>query len=286
MPELPEVETTKNTLSKFIKKAKIIEVKIFRKDLRWPINFKIKSDIENSIILNPFRLGKYILIPTDKNKCLLLHLGMSGFLKISKTKMRAEKHDHVKFTCVNMKNEEIYIMFNDARRFGFVDCFDSKKLHEHFLIKKLGVEPFSLDLNVKYLLKKFHNKNVAIKSALLDQKIVAGIGNIYANEILFLSKIHPLLKVKFVDKKIANKLCKAIKLILKKAIEKGGTSIKDFKNPDGKIGYFKHDLSVYSREGKECFDCKKFIKMINLAGRSTYYCQQCQSAEKKLLKEI
>ena len=150
----------------------------------------------------------------------------------------------------------------------------------------MGVEPFSLDLNVKYLLKKFHNKNVAIKSALLDQKIVAGIGNIYASEILFLSKIHPLLKVKFVDKKIANKLCKAIKRILKKAIEKGGTSIKDFKNPDGKIGYFKHDLSVYSREGEGCFDCKKFIKMIKFAGRSTYYCQQCQSVEKKLLKEI
>ena len=245
MPELPEVEITKNTLSKFIKKTKVIKIEIFKKELRWPIDCRLKSELKNSIILNPFRLGKYILIPTDKNKCILLHLGMSGFIKISKKNLKVEKHDHIKFTFLNIKNEQINMLFNDTRRFGFIDCFDNDKLYEHFLIKKLGTEPLSLELNAEYLLKKFNNRNVAIKSALLDQKIVAGIGNIYASEILFLAKIHPLLKVKYIDKKMANKLCKEIKHVLKKAIEKGGTTIRNFKNPEGKIGYFKQSLLVF-----------------------------------------
>ena len=286
MPELPEVETTKNALSNFIRESKVIEVEIFKEELRWPINNNLKSDIKNSIILNPFRLGKYIIVPTDRNKCLLLHLGMSGFLKISKKKIKVKKHDHVKFTFLNTKHEKIYVLFNDTRRFGFIDYFDNDKLNEHFLIKKLGVEPLSSDLNAEYLLKKFNNRDVAIKASLLDQKIVAGIGNIYASEILFISKIHPLLKVKFLDKKMANRLCKSIKYILKKAIDKGGTTIKDFKNPDGQIGYFKQNLLVYSRKGMKCFDCEKHIKMINLSGRSTYYCKKCQGFEKKFLKEI
>ncbi len=286
MPELPEVETTKNILSSFITNAKVNKVEIYKNKLRWPINEEFKLDFKNSIILNPFRLGKYILIPTNKNKYLLIHLGMSGFLKIIKTNEEVKKHDHIKFTFINKKNKKIYVFYNDTRRFGFIDYFNKKDLHKHFLLKKLGVEPLSSKLNQEYFLKKIKNKNIPIKTVLLDQSIIAGIGNIYASEILFLSKIHPLLISKFVNYEIATKLCIAIKKTLNEAINSGGTTIRDFKNPDGKIGYFKNKLRVYSKAGEKCFDCTQKIKMINLSGRSTYFCEKCQSFSKKFLKEI
>lgn len=286
MPELPEVEITKQVVEKELKSSEICKIDVFQEKLRWIINKKLKKLFVNCIILKPFRLGKYIIIPTNKKICLIIHLGMSGVLKIKKKIVRLEKHDHVKFTMLDENKNKIYLIYNDPRKFGFIDYCYENKLKYHFLLKNLGVEPFSNNLNKNYLLKKFINKNTSIKNALLDQKIIAGIGNIYASEILFLSKIHPLLNVKFIDENKAIKICDSIKYILSRAIKKGGTTLKDFKNPDGKLGYFKQELLVYSREGKKCFDCTKIIKMINFTGRSTFFCETCQKAPKNLLKEI
>ena len=286
MPEMPEVEITKRILEKQLKFLKICKIQIFKKELRWIIKNELKKLFLDCIILKPFRLGKYIIIPTNKNLCLIIHLGMSGVLKIKIKNEKLEKHDHVKFTMLDKNEKKIYLIYNDPRRFGFIDYCYKNKLKCHFLLKNLGVEPLSNNLNKDYLLKKFKNKNVSIKTALLDQKIIAGIGNIYASEILFLSKTHPLINVKYIDVNKAIKICKSIKSILSGAIKKGGTTIKDFKNPDGKLGYFKQQLQVYSREGERCFICKNKIKMINFGGRATFYCETCQKSPKVYIKEI
>ncbi len=286
MPEMPEVEITKRILEKQLKFLKICKIQIFKKELRWIIKNELKKLFLDCIILKPFRLGKYIIIPTNKNICLIIHLGMSGVLKIKIKNEKLEKHDHVKFTMLDENEKKSYLIYNDPRRFGLIDYCYKNKLKYHFLLKNLGIEALSKGLNSDYLLKKFKNKNISIKIALLDQKIIAGIGNIYASEILFLSKTHPLFNVKFIDVNQAIKICKSIKLILTRAIKKGGTTIKDFKNPDGKLGYFKQQLLVYSREGKKCFVCTKIIKMINFGGRATFYCESCQKSSKEFLKEI
>ena len=195
---------------------------------------------------------------------------MTGYLKINYKKKYREKHDHIKLTMINKKRKD-FLLFNDTRRFGFIDYCEENLLNKHFLIKNLGVEPLTKKLNKVYLFEKLKQKSVSVKVALLDQRIVAGIGNIYASEILFLSRLHPLFNVKYITKDLAEKLCSSIKIILLKAIKKGGTTIQDFRNPDGKVGYFNQELLVYSREGKRCLICASIIKKILLSGRSSFF---------------
>ena len=280
MPELPEVETTKNALSKIIKNAKVIKVEIFNNNLRWKVSDDISTSLKNVVLEKPIRLGKYILIPTDSKKSILIHLGMSGSLKIEKNFSVLIKHDHVKLTLLNKEKEIFYIIYNDPRRFGFIDLIPTSKLKSHFLLSKIGMDPFNKKFNKNYLLKKFKNRNITIKSALMNQTIIAGIGNIYASEILFLSKIHPLLKVHLINIETIKLLVYFVKYVLKAAIKTGGTTIRNFKPPDGKLGYFKQKLFVYGRAGDNCLICDSIIKLLIINKRSSFICEKCQGTIK------
>ena len=276
MPELPEVETVTRALSKIVERSKVKSVEIYRTDLRWKVPDDIKEILENDIFEKPFRRGKYILIPTKKDNILLIHLGMSGQIKIKESVPTLLKHDHIRIIIENKNNNLFSITYNDPRRFGYVDYLNKRDLKKHFLLKSLGVEPFSEDLTKVYLHNIFKKKTTNIKNALLDQKIIAGIGNIYASEILFRAKIKPYRNVNSLKSKELELIINSTKEILIKSIKKGGTTIKDHKQPDGKLGYFKQNLAVYGRENKKCNDCNNLIVVSIISSRSTFLCNYCQ----------
>ena len=276
MPELPEVETVTRALSKIIKRSKIKSVEIYRTDLRWQVPDNLKETLENDIFKEPFRRGKYILIPTKKGNILLIHLGMSGKIKIKGTISNLLKHDHIRFIIENKNNKTFSITYNDPRRFGYVDLIKDADIKRHFLLKNLGVEPLSKDLTSNYLHNIYKKKKTNIKNALLDQKIIAGIGNIYASEILHKAKIKPHRNVNSLKPKELRLIVSSTKEILRKSIEKGGTTIKDHIQPDGKLGYFKQDLAVYGKKNEKCNSCKNLIEVSIISNRSTFFCNYCQ----------
>ena len=276
MPELPEVETVTRALSKIVERSKVKSVEIYRTDLRWKVPDDLKEILENDIFEKPFRRGKYILIPTKKDNILLIHLGMSGQIKIKELVPTLLKHDHIRIIIENKNNNLFSITYNDPRRFGYVDYLNKRDLKKHFLLKSLGVEPFSEDLTKVYLHNIFKKKTTNIKNALLDQKIIAGIGNIYASEILFRAKIRPHRNVNSLESKDLELIINSTKEILKKSIKKGGTTIKDHKQPDGKLGYFKQNLAVYGKKNKKCKDCNNLIEVSIITNRSTFFCNYCQ----------
>ena len=276
MPELPEVETVTRALSKIVNRSKVKSVEIYRKDLRWQVPEDLKKTLENDIFEEPFRRGKYILIPTKKGNILLIHLGMSGQIKIKESIPSLIKHDHIRILIENKNSKIFSITYNDPRRFGYVDYLNKVDLKKHFLLKNLGVEPFSENLTKNYLRKIFKKKTINIKNTLLDQKIIAGIGNIYASEILFRAKIKPHRNVNSLKSNELELIINSTKEILKKSIKKGGTTIKDHKQPDGKLGYFKQNLAVYGRENKKCNDCNNLIEVSIISSRSTFFCNYCQ----------
>jgi len=276
MPELPEVETVTRALSKIIKRSKVKSIEIYRKDLRWQVPDNLKETLENDIFEEPFRRGKYILIPTKKGNILLIHLGMSGQIKIKDSIPTLLKHDHIRIIIENKNNQIFSITYNDPRRFGYVDYLNKINIKTHFLLKNLGVEPFSEYLTNNYLHNIYKNKKINIKNALLDQKIIAGIGNIYASEILFRAKIKPYRNVYSLTYKDLELIINSTKEILKNSIKKGGTTIKDHKQPDGKLGYFKQDLAVYGKANEKCNVCKKLIEVSIINNRSTFFCNYCQ----------
>ena len=276
MPELPEVETVRLAISKVVNKALIEKVDIFRYDLRWKIKDDLKIDLEKDFFKTPFRLGKYILIPTNKENVLLIHLGMSGQIKIQNKKYEKTKHDHINIVVKTECDLTYNITYNDPRRFGFIDLFKKKDIHKHFLLNKLGVEALGRELTVSNLKPLFINRKKSIKNTLIDQTVIAGIGNIYASEILYKAKIHPFRITNSLSEIDLESIIKACRFILKKAIKLGGTTIKDHAQPDGKLGYFKQKLKVYGRAGKKCFSCKNNILNTSIANRSTYYCDYCQ----------
>ncbi len=276
MPELPEVETSKRYIKQFLLGSKIINIKSYVSKLRWQINPDIKKIFNDTIILKISRIGKYILISASNKKTLILHLGMSGHLSIREINSKKAKHDHISINFERKNGEKKSLIFNDQRRFGYVDFYHTSNLKEHFLIKNLGLDGLSKSLNYDFLNKIFFKKSTIIKNALLDQKIICGIGNIYVSEILFHSKIHPLKKVNNFSKDEINLLLIQINSVLSKAVLSGGTTIKDYKQPNGKVGYFKQKLKVYGREKLKCYDCNNFICKLNINKRATYICPKCQ----------
>lgn len=276
MPELPEVETVCLALSKILNNSKVSNIKIFRKDLRWTIKDNLELDLKEKILKKPFRRGKYILIPTSKAHILLFHLGMSGTIKILSGEYKVIKHDHVKINIETEDNNYFTIVYNDPRRFGYIDFFHVSKIKNHFLLKKLGVEPFEKDFTIEYLQQKIYNKSKCVKNFLMDQSIIAGIGNIYANEILYKANISPLRTVDKLNKEHLKSIIVATKFILKKSINAGGTSIRNHLQPDGKLGYFVQKLNVYGKNKSKCNKCNNVIVLININNRSTYYCSNCQ----------
>ena len=268
MPELPEVETTVRAINKFENKN-LIRIIIHNRNLRWKVDKNIEK-IQNEKILKISRRAKYILIHF-KDFYLMLHLGMSGNLRIQRnTDNYFKKHDHAEFI---FKDEKV--IFNDVRRFGSIHL--TKDLNEHQLIKNLGVEPLSDQFDGNYLYEICKNSNLEIKKLLMDQRRIVGVGNIYASESLFLSKVSP----EKISKKLSFENCldlsNSIKKVLNKAIKMGGTTLKDFYSADGNQGYFKIKLNVYGRDGEVCNSCNNIIIKKIIGQRSTFMCTKCQN---------
>lgn len=274
MPELPEVETVCRALSKVIKNSRIKKIEFYRKDLRWQVKDNLEVSLKNNVFIDPYRRGKYILIPTNTDKIFLIHLGMSGQIRIKKKDI-VQKHDHMRMIVEN-NNKHFVVTYNDSRRFGYIDLFKKKELREHFLLSKIGVEPLGRELTTEYLQNNFKKRVINIKNALIDQKIIAGIGNIYASEILYKAKINPLRKVNSLSQNDLNSIITFTKIILKKSIDVGGTTIRDHMQPDGSLGYFKQKLQVYGKVNEKCKTCNSFIVKEVISNRSTFICKYCQ----------
>lgn len=270
MPELPEVETTRCGIEPHLKNKTISKMVIRQHQLRWAIEKHLATSLTQQRIRQVTRRGKYLLLHCTQGT-LIIHLGMSGSIRILQQEIRASKHDHVDIVLVNGTS----LRFNDPRRFGCVLWTDEDPLL-HPLLKELGPEPLTTEFDAEYLYQRSRNKNIAIKLFLMDSKVVVGVGNIYANEALFAAGIHPLSPAKLIDKKQYNKLVLVIKKILTKAIESGGTTLRDFTKSDGKPGYFSQQLKVYGRGGLPCVKCKTELQETRLGQRATVFCSTCQ----------
>jgi len=270
MPELPEVETTVKGLEPILKQ-KIFNVTIHTKKLRLKIPNGIKNILNNSKISNIRRIAKYIIIDLDKEYTIVVHLGMSGRIKTTYSKYKRIKHDHF---IVNFYNGNTLI-YNDPRKFGFIDLVKTKDILNQKYIINLGIDALSPALNSKILYNKISKSEVPIKQILLNQKLIAGIGNIYASEILFDAKISPLILGKELEISLISKLIKSTRKILYKAIRFGGSSIRDYRSTDGTLGNFQSNFMVYDKEGKKIGRDK--VKKIVQYGRSTFYCPKLQN---------
>tara|TARA_B100000686_G_scaffold347832_1_gene437418 strand:+ start:744 stop:1607 length:864 start_codon:yes stop_codon:yes gene_type:complete len=286
MPELPEIEIVKRSLIKKINKAKIIDIIINNKNLRYRVSNTFSRDLIGEKILNISRRSKYLIFHFKK-KLLLSHLGMSGKLlilrnidsKIFKTSFYYDlnilkKHNHIHFKL----NNGLVLIYNDVRRFGFFKLYNIKQYKKINFLKKLGIEPFNNKFNLKYFQTFVQNRKKSIKNLLMDQTFVSGLGNIYVNEALFMSGINPLRMCNSLKVNEINDLIKNIKKILKISISKGGSSIKDFQNISGKSGNFQQFFHVYGEENKKCsrISCKGKIKKIFISNRSSFFCNKCQ----------
>jgi len=286
MPELPEVEIVKQTLDQKIKQKKIKNVIIKNRDLRFKIPFKFEELLKNKIIKKVTRFSKYLILNFSDGSFCLIHLGMSGTIHLIKryelnkftntsfynSPNLPKKHNHVEIQFKDLK-----IIYNDPRRFGFFKFIKNKQeLINKFI--HLGPEPFFKTFNLQYLLNYFLNKKKNIKSFLLDQRFVSGIGNIYASEILFLSRLNPTKYAMRLSKKECKKIIFFSKKILNRAIKKGGSSIRNFKNTFGQSGNFQKEFKVYQRENLNCLrnKCSGKIKKIFISNRSTFFCNTCQ----------
>lgn len=269
MPELPEVETTLRGLVAPILNKRIEHVVVRCSQLRWPIPNNLSILLENQTVRHLSRRAKYLLVHFDTGK-LIIHLGMSGRLCFLTASQSPQRHDHV-----DIIFENGILRYTDPRRFGSI-LWTADEPSLHPLLKNLGVEPLSNLFTAEYLLQYKNNRRVAIKSFIMDASVVVGVGNIYAAEALFMAKIHPELPVNLMTFRQAECLVDAIKQILTKAIVRGGTTLKDFVNSEGRPGYFSQELNVYGRAGLPCVICSEPLHTKRLGQRSTVYCPRCQ----------
>ena len=284
MPELPEVETVRRGLLPVLEGARIAKAAVNRPDLRWPFPERMAERLEGATVTALRRRSKYILADLDTGETLLIHLGMSGRMLISAdrdmpgvfhhTHPAAQKHDHV----VLDTDAGARITFNDARRFGAMDLMDTATQDNHWLIRDLGPEPFGNTFNEMHLAAAFAGKRTPVKSALLDQRIVAGLGNIYVCEALYRARISPLRHAGRISAQRITTLVPIIRDVLTEAIEAGGSSLRDHRQASGELGYFQHTFRVYGREGQPCQtpDCNQEIRRKVQSGRSSFYCPACQ----------
>ena len=269
MPELPEVETTLRGIEPHLLNGCIKQVTVRDPRLRWPIPETVRK-AEGQSIIQLRRRGKYLLLELEQGG-LIIHLGMSGSLRILQHYVEPEKHDHVD---VEMENG-VCLRFNDPRRFGAF-LWVEKSMEEHELLARLGPEPLSDDFDAEHLFRRSRKRKVAIKNFIMNGHIVVGVGNIYASEALFMAGIHPQRAAGKVSRQAYAGLVDAIRDVLSRAIEKGGTTLNDFVNSDGAPGYFAQELLVYGRAGGDCFQCGKAILQKVIGQRSSYYCSACQ----------
>lgn len=269
MPELPEIETIRLGLQNLVGE-KITQIFSSNKKLRINSTFDFKN-LENSIVKSVERRARYLIINLDNQKSLVIHLGMSGRITVAK-EFQNLKHDH--FIC--KFNGDLFLIFNDPRRFGFVDLILTENIKNHSSLAKLGPEPLSTDFNENYLAEKIKNKKMNIKTTMMDNEIVVGVGNIYINESLFDSGISPLRDANSLKNSEIKKLINSIKKILNKAIKLGGSSINDYVNAEGKNGGFQDNFKIYGKINEKCLICKNLIRRIVQNGRSSFFCQKCQ----------
>lgn len=271
MPELPEVETVCKALEPSLLQRTLRNVIIRNGSLRHKVKEENFSDFLNLKLISLTRRAKYIIASFSENKHLLIHLGMTGKHRVCPKETDYKKHEHIVFELDN----DMHWRYEDVRRFGFIIPYQGQ-LEDSDLLKKLGPEPLTDDFTGEYLFQASRKKNKAIKTLIMDNPTVVGVGNIYASEALFLARIHPEKMASKLTKKQANTLVEAIKEILTAAIKAGGTTIVDFQTPDGTEGYFFRELQVYGRENEQCLSCTTTIKKIKQTGRSTFFCPKCQ----------
>lgn len=267
MPELPEVENTKEQLKPHIQGQKIKSIEFFRKDLRYPLPQEIKKTLLGEIIQDVYRRAKYIIFDFGKGGDVLSHLGMTGQWRWENCPTK-EIHDHIR---IDFNNGSL--TYNDARRFGYIKYAKNKSFKD---LQKLGLEPWDTKLSAQHLMNLATHKRVNVKSFIMDQKYIVGVGNIYASEALFLAGIKPNKPVNHVSLKSWEKLIVHIQTILERAIASGGSTIRDYKSIDGKSGEFQKSHKVYGREGQACSKCSHVIQNLRLSGRSTFWCSNCQ----------
>ena len=282
MPELPEVETVKAGIAPVMEGQVIAQADVNRPDLRWPFPERMADRLTGQRVLSLRRRSKYILVDLASGETLLIHLGMSGRMLISGHTVGTfhhphpapQKHDHVVFHMEGGAR----ITFNDARRFGAMDLMNTSAQEDHWLIRDIGPEPRGNGFHEDFLVAQLEGRNTPIKSALLDQRIVAGLGNIYVCEVLFRAGIHPARKAGRISAKRVRTLVPIIREVLSEAIAAGGSSLRDYRQSDGELGYFQHVFQVYDREGQSCVTpgCDRKINRIVQSGRSSFFCPQCQ----------
>ena len=275
MPELPEVETVIRGISTRLLNQTINKCELSSKKLRYPLTRNFKKSILFTKVKNISRRAKYILINLNNDKTIIIHLGMSGRIILTSNNRNLKfKHTHMTLYFTN----NIVAKFIDPRRFGCLLVIDTKDIFQNKLFKHLGPEPLSRNFNPPYLQRSCKNKKTTIKSIIMNQSVVVGIGNIYASESLFRSGINPGKKASLITFDQCNELVRNIKLILNRAIKLGGTSINDYSMVNGMLGYFQNELKVYEREDKNCIKktCNGRILRIVISQRSTYYCSRCQ----------
>lgn len=282
MPELPEVETVRRGLLPVMEGQLITSAAINRPDLRWPFPVAMADRLTGKRVIALRRRSKYILADLESGETLIIHLGMSGRMLISGTMLgdfhrehpAPAKHDHV---VLDMEGGA-RITFNDARRFGSMDLIATAVAETHPLLARLGPEPMGNAFSGPYLVERLKSRNTPIKSALLDQGVVAGLGNIYVCEVLFRARISPLRKAGQIAAARVAGLVPIIRDVLAEAIEAGGSSLRDYRQADGELGYFQHAFKVYGREGEACISpsCTSTVARIVQSGRSSFYCPICQ----------
>jgi formamidopyrimidine-DNA glycosylase len=288
LPELPEVETVRLGIAPALEGRTITHAETRRGDLRRPFPKGFAARLAGRTVKRLRRRAKYILADLDSGETLVIHLGMSGRMTVQAAGKAAKKigtyvhdigeglskHDHV----VLETDAPARILFNDHRRFGLMDLVPTDRLEDDKLFKDIGIEPLSPGFNARHLATALDGKKTPIKSALLDQRVVAGLGNIYVSEALFRSHISPKRLAGSLKPEEIGRLVPAIKKVLRDAIKAGGSSLRDHARPDGELGMFQHRFLVYDREGQPCkLGCRDTVKRIVQAGRSTFYCPKCQT---------
>lgn len=282
MPELPEVETVRRGLEPVMTGQVIVEAEVRRPDLRWPFPHEMAARLSGKRVERLRRRSKYILADLSSGETLLIHLGMSGRILVSGAPTARfhhdhpapEKHDHVVLTLENGAR----VTFNDARRFGAMDLVATDAAETHPLLEGLGPEPLGNAFDEPYLVARLKGRGTPVKAALLDQKTVAGLGNIYVCEVLFRAHISPLRKAGRIGAARVAALVPVIRQVLTEAIDAGGSSLRDYRQTDGELGYFQHAFQVYGREGAPCLTpgCQGTVRRSVQSGRSSFHCLSCQ----------
>lgn len=287
MPELPEVETVRRGLAPAMEGKRFDKVEVRRGDLRWPLPRGFAQKLHGKLVEGLGRRAKYLLADLSSGDVLLMHLGMSGSFRVGKNstpgtyyheRSKSTAHDHIVF---HMSNGTT-VTFNDPRRFGSMKLVPRARLDQEPLLRALGPEPLGNEFDAAMLAKACAGKKTSLKAALSDQRVVAGLGNIYVCEALFRARLSPKRRASTIagrngrPNERAERLVEAIKAVLKDAIEAGGSSLRDHRRADGSLGDFQHNFRVYDREGEPCPGCKGKIKRVVQAGRSTFYCPSCQ----------